>query len=325
VESQAALPMTTARLVSSAAPPSGPSSPDLDAAFRTAILLALVLGIGLGFLVEFLDSSIAGANEVERKLGVSPVATVPRLKQTEYRTLAPDQHHPAGYLVEKPMSGFAEAFRVLRTSIMHARIDNPVRVLAVTSALPEEGKTTASLCLARIAALSGQRVALIDCDLRRQSLAEVLDAAPQHGLLDVLMGNVSWRNAITEDEETSAHLLMGPPASFTPLDLFSSQAMAQLLGEMRGVYDLIIMDCAPVLQVADTRTAAALADLTLVVVRAEKTPVAAVRTAIKELQKAEAQVHGVALNCVNPVGIGRGAYYNSLYYGNAKKNKYYAT
>jgi exopolysaccharide transport family protein len=325
VESQTALPMTQARLVSTAAPPGGPSSPDLNAALRTAILLALVIGIGLGFLVEFLDSSIANASEVERKLGVTAIASVPKLKNTEYRTLAPDQHHPAGYLVDKPMSGFAETFRVLRTSIMHARIDNPVRVVAVTSALSDEGKTTVSLCLARIAALSGQRVALIDCDLRRQSVATVLDATPQSGLLDVLMGKMSWRTAINEDEETSAHLLMGPPAAFTPLDLFSSQAMAQLLSDMRGVYDLVIMDCAPVLHVADTRNAASLADLTIMVVKAEKTPATAVRTAIKELQNAGAHLHGVALNCVKPVPIGRGAYSNSLYYGHSKKNKYYAT
>jgi capsular exopolysaccharide synthesis family protein len=213
----------------------------------------------------------------------------------------------------------------MRTSILHARIDNPVRVVAVTSALADEGKTTVSLCLARIAALSGQRVALIDCDLRRQSVAAVLDATPQQGLLDVLMDKVSWRSAISEDEETSTHLLIGPPSAFTPLDLFSSQAMAQLLGEMRTVYDLVILDCAPVLQVADTRNAAALADLALMVVKAEKTPATAVRTAIRELQNAGAYVHGVALNYVKPVMIGRGAYSSSLYYGHGKKNKYYTT
>lgn len=325
VESQSALPMTTARLVSTAAPPGGPSSPNLSAAFRTAILLALVLGVGLGFLVEFLDSSVSSASEVERKVGVPAVASVPRLKKTEYRTLAPDQQHPAGYLVEKPMSAFAETFRVLRTSIIHARIDNPVRVLAVTSALADEGKTTVSLCLARIAALSGQRVALIDCDLRRQSLATVMGAEPQQGLLDVLMGKVNWRTAISEDEETSTHLLIGPPSTFSPLDLFSSQAMSQLIGDMRQIYDLVILDCAPVLQVADTRTAAAQADLTMLVVKADKTPATAVRTAIKELKGAGADVHGVALNCVSPVGVGRSAYGSSLYYGGAKKNKYYAT
>ena len=176
------------------------------------------------------------------------------------------------------MSAFSETFRVLRTSILHARIDNPVRVLAVTSALADEGKTTVSLCLARIAALSGQRVALIDCDLRRQSLATVLGATPQQGLLDVLMGRVNWRSAISEDEETSTHLLMGPPSTFSPLDLFSSQAMAQLIGDMRQIYDLVILDCAPVLQVADTRTAAAQADLTMLVVKSDKTPATAVRT-----------------------------------------------
>lgn len=322
VEGQAGLPITTARLVSSAVAPGAPSSPNLSAAFRMALLLALVVGLGLGFLVEFLDSSIASAAEVERKLGVPAVATVPKLGRGEYRALAPGQHHPGGYLVDKPMSGFAETFRVLRSSIVHARIDQPVRVVAVTSAIPDEGKTTLSLCLARIAALAGQRVILIDCDLRRQSLAKLLEATPKQGLLEVLTEKTSWRAAIEEDDETAVHLLMGAPTVFTPLDLFSSQAMAHLIGELRHEYDLIILDCAPVLQVADSRTAAALADLAMVVVRASKTPVAAVRNAIRALREAGASVHGVALNFVEPPRIGRGAYYSSVYYGSAS-SKYY--
>jgi Mrp family chromosome partitioning ATPase len=137
-----------------------------------------------------------------------------------------------------------------------------------------------------------------------------------------LTEKATWRAAIEEDDETSVHLLMGAPTIFTPLDLFSSQAMAQLIGELRLAYDLIIMDCAPVLQVADSRTAAALADLSMVVVRAGKTPVVAVRNSIRALREAGASVHGVALNFVEPPRIGRGAYYSSVYYGSSS-SKYY--
>jgi capsular exopolysaccharide synthesis family protein len=196
-------------------------------------------------------------------------------------------------------------------------------VLAITSALPDEGKTTVSLCLARIAALSGKRVVLVDCDLRRQSLAKVLGASPKSGLLEVLTDKVQWQSAVCEDEETTAHFLMGSPSAFTPLDLFSSQLMAGLIGELRQAYDLVILDCAPVLQVAETRTAAALADISIIVVRADKTPTTAVRTAIRALRNSDAKVHGVTLNFVNPPALGRGAYYNSLYYGSAS-SKYYA-
>jgi polysaccharide biosynthesis transport protein len=220
------------------------------------------------------------------------------------------------------MSGFAEALRVLRTSIIHARLDKKVRVLAITSAVPNEGKTTLSLCLARIAAMSGQKVLLIDCDLRRCSLSESLGYEPQAGLLDVLSGELDWRSAVENDPESAAHFLAAISTNFSPKDVFSSRAMAQLIADVREVYDLVILDCAPVLAIAETRIIVTHADVVALVARSDKTPAAAVRTALREVQNAGAEILGVALNYVDPRRPGRTGYGDTLYYQYGKKSYY---
>lgn len=320
VESQSALPVANARLMTSASPPGGPSSPNMSAALRTALMLALALGMGAAFMVEMLDRTVSSPQDAERKLGRRTVALLPKLDAWRYRTLPPLQRHPAGYVVEKPMSDFAEGFRVLRTSLVHARVDKRVRVVAVTSALAHEGKTTTSLCLARVAAMSGLRVALIDCDLRRQSVAEALGLRAGSGLVRTLTENLAWADVLQQDEETSLMILAGATATFTPLDVFSSRAMAGLVAEMREAFDFIVLDCAPVLHVADTRIAASHADVTLMVLRADKTPVAAAKSALRELESVGIDIHGIALNAASKSGTQLN-YYGSLHYG---KNDRYA-
>jgi capsular exopolysaccharide synthesis family protein len=320
VESQSALPVTSARLLT-AAPQGGPAGASLIGIIRTALLMAIAAGVAAAFLVELLDRTISSAAEAERKTGRRAVASVPKITGQRYRTLSPQHRHPAGYLVEKPMSDVAEAFRVLRTSLTHARIDKKIQVVAITSALAGEGKTTVALCLARVSAMSGQRVVIIDCDLRRQSLANLMGLESKGGLLNVLREEMGWQQALQQDEETSLQVLAGSPTSFTPLDLFSSRAMGQLLVELKGSFDLVVLDCAPVLHVADTRTAAANADLTLVVVRADKTPSTAVRSALRELHSTGSDIHGLALNCVTAADT-RLDYYGALHYN---KNDYYAS
>ncbi len=318
VANQGELPTATSRLVSPGVAPSGPSKPNMMSALLMAILLAGLAGAGLAFLIETLDASVSSAEEAERKVGAPAIASVPLLGPRDFRGLPAHRHNPSDYLVEKPASAFAEALRVLRTSLMHARLDNRMRVLAVTSAIPNEGKTTMSLCLARIASMSGQRVALVDCDLRRHSLTTEMAARAQAGILQVLAGDTDWRSTIVEDSASGVHIVPAPSSRFVPQDVFASQAMNQLMEELRSEYDLVILDCAPVLAIAETRTLATHADLTLFVVRSEKTPAAAVKTAIREVRNAGAVVAGLVLNHVDRRRPGRGAYGDSLYYTYAK-------
>jgi capsular exopolysaccharide synthesis family protein len=315
---QGDLPVATSRMVSPATPPDGPSKPNMTSVMLIALLIGTLGGGGLGFLIEMLDASVSSPEDAERKLNTPALASIPILKPNDMRGLALHQRSPTSFVVEKPMSGFAESVRVLRTALTHARLDRKLRVLAVTSALPDEGKTTTSVCLGRIAAMGGQRVLIVDCDLRRRSLSEVVGVHAEKGLLDVLGGEANWREAVLQDPESGAHVLATRATRFTPRDVFASDAMSQLIGDLRGTYDLIILDCAPVLAVAETRTVAGHADLSVVVVRSSKTSAAAVRTAMRELDASGVDVAGVALNYIDPRRPGRGSYGDALYYRYAR-------
>lgn len=299
IAEQGTLRSSPAELISAASVPSRPSSPRLSIAFVLSFALALGLGLAAGFLAEALDEGFGSADTVERKTGVPALASIPKVRRRELRLSTAATQHPSTYLLDRPMSAFTEAFRVLRTTILFAAGQPKSQVVAVTSALPNEGKTTASLCLSRVAALSGQRVLLIDCDLRRRSLKEVLDIEPPVGLLQVLSGEVGWRQATYLDEPSGMCVLPLSGWGFTPKEVFGGEEMSRLLAELRGSFDLIVLDCAPVLAVAETRVAVAKADCAVLVTRWQKTPVRAVRAALQQLHDAGANIRGVALNGVD--------------------------
>lgn len=301
---QGELPVSTSRLVSPATRPSEPSKPKLQSALLLAVLLAGLSGVGLALLVEALDTSLGNAEDAERKLGVRSLSSIPALNSQNFKGVAPSRHAPFDYLIDKPASAFAEALRVLRTSLVHTLIDRKRKVLAVTSAVPDEGKTTLSLCLGRMSALAGQKVVLVDCDLRRHSLSESIGAKAELGLLEVLAGEGLWRQALVQDAESGVQVLPIVAPRFTSQEVFSSDAMSRLLEELREAFDLVILDAAPVLAIAESRTVAGHADATLIVVRSDKTPAVAVKTAIQEIERAGGTVAGVALNFVDARGTG---------------------
>jgi len=299
IADQGNLRAAPAELISAAVPPQVRSSPRLSVAFVLAIAFGLGLGLAAGFLAEALDEGFNDSDDVERKLGVPALAMVPQLRRNELRSLPAASQHPAAYLLERQVSAFTEACRVLRTSILFAAGQPKTQIVAITSALPNEGKTTTSLCLARVAALSGQRVLLVDCDLRRRSVKDVLDFEPPTGLLQVLAGEVNWRQATYLDDASGMHVLPVSDSGFTPKDVFGGEDMDRLLGELRNAFDLVILDCAPVLAVADTRVVVSKADCAVMVTRWQKTPIRAVRAALQQLNVSGATVRGVALNSVD--------------------------
>jgi capsular exopolysaccharide synthesis family protein len=299
IADQGSLRTAPAELISAATPPQQRSSPQLSLGFVLSLALGLGLGLAVAFLVEALDEGFTDGDEVERKLGAPALALVPKLRRGELRQLPVASQHPAAYLLERQVSAFTEACRVLRTSILFSAAQPKTQVVAITSALANEGKTTMSLCLARVAALSGQRVLLIDCDLRRRTVKDVLDFEPPAGLLQVLAGEVSWRQATYLDDASGMHVLPQSDSGFTPRDIFGGEDMDRLLLELREAFDLIVLDCAPVLAVADTRVVVSKADCAVMVTRWQKTPIRAVRAALAQLQSAGATVRGVALNSVD--------------------------
>jgi len=320
IAGQGQLGQTSAQVVSEAEPPSSPSSPRLLLGIVLATIAGLIAGALAGFAAEALDDTIKSSDDVEQRLGLPALAVVPTVDAKALRLLAPEDRHPAGYLVEKPLSPYAEAFRVMRTALLYADLQRDAKVVAVTSALPEEGKTTCALSLARVAALGGQRVAIVDCDLRRRSLNRVLNIHPRAGLLEVLSGQRAWRDVCGVDEPSGAHVIPLAETALTPRDMFSLPALEDLLNDLRGQYDLVILDCAPVLVAADARLVVSQADTSIIITRWRKTKVREAEDAVRQLVPAGAKVLGVAINGFDPFAPGwkpYPPYYAHAYYAEA--------
>jgi polysaccharide biosynthesis transport protein len=315
IADQDQLNISDARLMTYADLPTSPSSPKLRIALALAIALGLMLGFGAGVIAEMFDQSVKNADDLEAKVGHPAIASIPTISKRMMRQMPPAERHPSGYLVGRPMSAFTEALRVLRTVIVYSKLDFSVKVVAVTSALPDEGKTTISMCLARVAAMSGQRVLVVDCDLRKQSINDVIDIETDVGILQVLAGEAPWRAAIVRDPNSDAHVLPVATSGFTPRDVFGSEAMERLVGELRAHYDLVVLDCAPILAVAETRVLVKHADTTVIVARAGRSAVGAVRSAVAQTEGAGGKVLGIALNCVQPHWQ---SYGDSLYFYQSK-------
>jgi len=318
--SQQGIEQSDARVVSKAKIPTRQSSPKVGLNLALGLLLALGAGVGSIALAEMLDAGLATAEDVERRLETSYLGAVPLLA-----SVAEDANlQPIDHVVAKPLSSFSEAFRNLRASILYSRLGEPVRVIAVTSSLPGEGKTTTSLCLGRTAALQGQRVIVVDCDLRRRTVNRLLHAEPKAGLLEVLSGEATLQQAVTVDEGTGAHILPLARSAFTPKDVFGTAAMDRLLDELRARYDLVVLDTAPVLPVADTRVLAPKADTVVFLARWRKTPQHAIEAAFRLFAGAGVHMGGVALTQVDMKQQAKYGYGDPGYYY-AEYKKYYVS
>ena len=303
-----------AEIVTHAKQPPEPSSPKV--ALNLALGLMLGLGAGLGSVVvaEMIDAGIATAQDVERRLRAPFAGSVPLLS-----SVVPEKGvDPITYILQKPFSSFTESFRSLRTSLLNARQGEPVKVVAVTSSLPGEGKTTTTICLARTAAQQGSKVVIVDCDLRRPTLGRMLQLNRTVGLIEVISGAATLEEALVTDADSNVSILPIVSANATPEDIFRSGGMQKLIGTLRQQYDFVVLDTPPLLPVSDTRSIAPWADVTLFLVRWRRTPKHAVETALRSLDGTGALVGGVALTQVDmkqqtKVGFGDPAYYYSQY------------
>ena len=318
--SQQGIEQSDARVVSSATIPTGQSSPKVPLNLALGLVLAMGCGLGAVVLAEMLDSGLATAEDVEHRLDVSYLGAVPLLASVAEGKSA----SPIDYVIDKPLSSFAEAFRNLRASVIYSRLGESVKVVAITSALPGEGKTTTSVCLARSAAQQGHSVILIDCDLRRRSVNRMFGAEPAKGLIEVLAGEASLEEVMTTDSVTGVRLLPLAKSSLTPKDVFGSAAMDRLLDQLRASYDLIILDTAPVLPVADTRVLAPKADVVVFLAHWRKTPQHAIEAAFRLLSGTGAHLAGVALTQVDMKQQSKYGYGDPGYYY-AEYKKYYVS
>lgn len=315
--SQRGLAQADARIASEAVAPLKPASPNK----KLNLALGLIAGAGLGgaavALAEFMRVGLRTSDDVEQ-LGQPYLGAIPELSSVVSRARGNIRSQlrgrPIDYVVARPLSAFPEAFRNLKASAMALPQGEPVCTVAVTSALPREGKSTVAICMARTAALQGWTVLLIDCDLRRPGLTAAIGLEPKAGLIQVVNGEVELQDAVIRDEATGADLLLLPEKTDATSDVFGSSAMDRFLSRAKAHYDLVVLDTPPVLPVADARILAAKADTVIFAAAWEKTPRRAVQTALKLLEAMGARIAGVTLTRVNMEQQARYGYGDAEYY-----------
>jgi len=299
----------SAVILTLASMPKKPISPNL----KLNLALAAVIGLGLGvlgaYVAEAMFHGLTTPEEIENLTGQQFLTSIPLLSSIN------TAHVGAMATVrEEPYSIFTEAFRSLGTSV-DMSTNGSAQVVAITSALPGEGKTVISCCLSHIYATSGLKTILIDCDLRRHGISRLLNIGDkQSGLIEVLEGRaelnftslhsddyVFWTLPLLPSNEDAEHLLSGPEFS-------------ALLDTLRTQFDRIVLDLPPVLPVAYTRTLASRADAVVMAAHWRKTSAFALRAALRRLPQDHVRIAGVALNQVD---LRRRAYfgrYDPVYY-----------
>lgn len=268
---------------------------------RQRVILGLLVGLILGllgaFFLEYLDQTIKNMHDVERTLSVPVLGLIPfdpKLASTNGRrqpitvvtSLSPDD--PA-----------AESYRTLRTNVTFVSAERPLQFLEVTSPGPGEGKSTTAANLAVTLAQGGHRTILIDGDLRRPLMHRAFAIVQEPGLTDVLIGQVTTREAIRPDVMENLDLLPAGASPPNPSELLGSDAMQRLVGELRQQYDYIIIDTPPVLPVTDATVVATAADAVLLTLRSGETEETAARRTLDQLRRVNARVAGVVLNGID--------------------------
>ena len=220
------------------------------------------------------------------------------------------------FIVEKkPKSISAESYRTLRTNIQYSSFDKEIRTIVVTSSEPGEGKSTVVGNLALSFAQSYKSTIIIDCDLRKPSLHKKFRISNMAGLSDILIGRKSLVEAVNQYNE-NMHIITSGKIPPNPAEMLGSKAMERLIAELKEIYDVIILDSAPLQAVTDAQILSTKSDGTILVVRAEKTKRDSVASAKELLDKVNANVLGVVLNATENR---RGKYY--YYYGHGEKEK----
>ena len=302
----AGLKSNNIRLVDVARTPVAPSEPNIPRNLAFAFVLGLTSGIGLAFLLENMDNTVRTTEQAQVISGLPPLGMIPLgspngTSSTSLKQLTIASREAVEFVtVSRPHSQMAESYRALRTSLLLSSLGGPPKVIMVTSARPQEGKTTTAINSAIVLAQKGVRVLLVDADLRRPSVHKTLGLGPGSGLSNVLTGNAALEQAISESQILPNLFVLpagSPPPN--PAELLASPQMKEILGELRGQFDHVVIDTPPTLSVTDAVVLSPRVDAIILVIRSGQTTRQALRRARDILMQVNAHITGVLLNAVD--------------------------
>ena len=280
-----------ARIVDRALPPSGPIYPQKEKIIMLWAIGGLVLGVGIAIFREQLEGTFKNGSAVEAKLGL-PLYGVMQAMGREVNNV--ERHYLAN-----TRSVFSESVNHIRTGVMYSNVDNPPQVVVITSSVQSEGKTTVASNLALSYAKIG-RTLLLDADLRRPRIKNIVDTGVSDGLVDYVAGVTELRECVQRDpQEENLYILKAGTTPPNPLELLASEKFRNTLALLRDKFDYIIVDTAPVLPASDAVVLGQLCDSLLMVVQSDRTTHHMARDAIKRLSASKVSVTGLILTQAN--------------------------
>jgi len=259
------------------------------------LLLGLMLGVGTVFFLDYLDNTIRTSEDVEHYLKLNLLAIVPKQ-------------------AEGTQSAVKEAYQTLRTSLLFSRKNRAANTVLITSAGPQEGKSCTTVNVARTLATSGERVIIVDCDLRRPAIHQRLNLSRDNGITNYILSaeGDDWRNYIKETDQKNLYALTCGPIPPNPADVFGHERFLGLLKELRANFDWVFIDSPPVVSLADSMILASLTDMVAFVVRHNENDKDLIRRCVMNVRKINPNVIGAVLNNVD---LDRSHYKDYYYVG----------
>jgi capsular exopolysaccharide synthesis family protein len=318
IELSGLLRTSNIRVLDAARPMMAPVRPNVPQGVLVGILAGLVLGLALALLLEFLDSSVASQQEIEERLGLAFLGFVPSMP-------AGDPGESKELLLHRdPKSLAAECIRSIRTNLLFMSPDKRFKRMLVTSSGPQEGKSTTAINLGITMAQSGNRVLVIDTDMRRPRLHKAFGVSNEVGVSSVVVGEGRLEDALKTTDVPNLFVLPCGPIPPNPAELMHTKSFAELLDQLGTQFDLLIFDSPPVGAVSDAVVLATLVDGVVMVLKAGKTQRDLAKRTVKALRDVKANVYGAVLNDVDLKKSKYGDYYYAYayrYYGYGEQKR----
>jgi succinoglycan biosynthesis transport protein ExoP len=290
-----------------AKPPTAPIKPKRSTVLFEALVLGLMLGGGLAYLRDWLDHRLNSVDEIREMLGLTLLGVLPNMPGREVASVR-------GQKVQlDPMSEVAEAYRTIRTAIYFGAPDGKAKTMLITSPAPGDGKTTTASNLAIAMAQAGQKVLLLDADFRKPNLHKIFALDGPAGITEVIAEKATLADTIKPSGIPGLSVLPCGPLPKNPSEILNSRAFSKLVEQLEESFDHIVIDSPPVMPVSDARILGALCDLTVLVLRAQKSTRRVSVQARESLSSVGARILGVVVNDV-PKSRGGYGYYNYGYY-----------